>query len=78
MDVTQKRSRRAAAGGSLGEMIEFRGLIALTFAIFLVIEIVSRLLPRRLFPSDGSAARGSVFAAARAAAYRTVPQAFMG
>lgn len=78
MDIAQTRSRRAAGGGRGGEMIEFRGLIALTFAIFLVIEIVSRLISRLMPRRPDAAARGSVFAEARAAAYRTVPLAFMG
>ncbi len=57
---------------------EFRVLIMVSFAIFLVIAVVSRLLPPRwrVF-APAAEGRRSVFQEARTAAYTTIPFAFM-
>lgn len=69
-----RRRPHAASSGRRGEAIEFRALFLASFAVLLVIETASRLVPRL----GAVAARRSIFEEARAAAYRIVPLAFMG
>jgi hypothetical protein len=69
MSLAHVQARRAPT-------LEYRLLVALSFAIFLVVELVSRLVPRAWLGQSGE--RGSVFREARAAARRTVPLVFMG
>jgi len=58
---------------------QYRRLYALCFAVFLIVALVSRLLPRRLRPLAGRGApRRSIVAEASAAANAAVPFAFMG
>jgi hypothetical protein len=69
MSLTHAHARRAPT-------LEYRLLVALSFAIFLVVEAASRLVPRAWLGRSGE--RASVFREARAAARRTVPLVFMG
>ena len=56
-----------------GEEREFLVILILAYPFFFVAALIARLLPAR----DGALyQRGSVFAEARAAAYRTIPYAF--
>lgn len=58
---------------------EYRLLMAVGFAVFLLAAVVIRLLPRRLRPAGAPGSeRGSVVAAAREAAGASIPFAFMG
>jgi hypothetical protein len=60
------------------EKKEFRRLVGVTFVFFLIIALVSRLLPRAWRPLSSSAGRPeSVYAEAKRAAYTVVPFAFM-
>ena len=71
----------ASIGGlARDESREFRRLVGLAFAFFLVIAAFSRLLPRawRPFASSSALQKGeSVWAEARRAAYTVIPFAFM-
>lgn len=60
------------------EAREFRVALRLGFAVFLILALVSRLLPQRwrLLPGTGGAGR-SVVAEAREAANTVIPLAFM-
>jgi hypothetical protein len=60
-----------------GESFEYRLLMAVSFTIFLIAAIVSRVLPTRQRVVPG-AQRRSVIDEARAAAETCVPFAFMG
>lgn len=56
--------------------VEFSLYFALLFPIFLLVALVSRLLPRRMRPFGPE--RRSVIGDARAAAYTVLPFVFMG
>jgi hypothetical protein len=56
--------------------LEYRLLVALAVAIFLVVEVLARFVPRAWLGRTGP--RGSVLREARAAADRTIPLVFMG
>ena len=55
---------------------DFRLIFLLTYAIFLVGAAAGRLLPRRRTTAFAAARPRSIFAEARASAYRTIPYAF--
>ena len=58
--------------------LEFRLLIWVAFTVFLVAIAFSRLLPSSVRPRIGGDGKGkSIFAAARTAAYSSIPFAFM-
>ena len=58
--------------------LEFSLLMWLTFAVFLVAIALTRLIPRAARPRVGGHDEGkSIFAAARAATYNSIPFAFM-
>lgn len=65
-----------AAGRAPRESREFRALYAATFALFLPVALVSRMLPRRWRPF-AAPGRRSIVAEARAAAGTVVPFVFM-
>mgnify|MGYP006297995067 CR=1 FL=1 len=56
---------------------QYRRMFVLCFSVFLVVALVSRLLPRRMRPLQGTGERRSVIAEARAAANAAVPFVFM-
>ena len=60
------------------DALEFRLLYAALFPVFLAIESVSRMSPRRVASDVSTAKRGSVWEEAKAATCRAVPLAFMG
>jgi hypothetical protein len=58
--------------------IEFSLLMWLAFAVFFVAIAVTRLIPRAARPRVGGHDEGkSIFAAAKAATYNSIPFAFM-
>ncbi|WP_421694606.1 hypothetical protein [Aestuariivirga sp.] len=58
--------------------LEFSFLMWLAFAVFLVAITITRLVPRSLRPRVGGHDDGkSIFAAAKAATYNSIPFAFM-
>jgi hypothetical protein len=58
--------------------IEFSLLMWLAFAVFFVAIAVTRIIPRSLRPRVGGHDEGkSIFAAAKAATYNSIPFAFM-
>lgn len=58
---------------------EFRLIFAATFALFLILALIGRLMPRDRRPLGAAAGPArSVWGEARAAAYATIPFAFMG
>jgi hypothetical protein len=66
-----------ASGGDRTQS-EFRLVFAVAFTIFFVAIALSRLLPRRFrFTVSGHAEERSIAAAARHAAYNSIPFAFM-
>jgi hypothetical protein len=70
--------KRASQRRSL-ERIEMRLLVAVTYPLFLVVAIASRLgLRRSSFNSVVSTRSRSVFAEARETAEATIPSAFLG
>lgn len=60
------------------DAVEFRLLYAALFPVFLVVESVSRMSPRRAAPEISATKQGSVWEEAKAATCRAVPLAFMG
>ncbi len=66
------------AGKHDGGKLEFSLLMWLAFAVFFVAIAVTRLLPRGARPRVGGHDDGkSIFAAAKAATYNSIPFAFM-
>ena len=66
------------AGKDTGGKIEFNLLMWLTFAVFFVAIAITRLMPRGARPKVGGHDEGkSIFAAAKAATYNSIPFAFM-
>ena len=62
-----------------GEVSEFRLIFMVSFAIFLLVAVVERVLPSSWRSHAGAADGGkSIFGEARAAARTFVPLAFMG
>ncbi|MCA3573348.1 MAG: hypothetical protein IOC86_05475 [Aestuariivirga sp.] len=58
--------------------IEFSLLMWLAFAVFFVAIAITRLIPRSLRPRVGGHDEGkSIFQAAKAATYNSIPFAFM-
>ncbi|WP_349367632.1 hypothetical protein [Salinarimonas sp.] len=71
-------ARREILAARKGDALEYRLILAGLLPVFLVIEVASRLAPRRRGPDAPTARRGSVWEEAKAAACRAVPLAFMG
>ncbi len=72
-------SSSAPARARRGEVSEFRLIFMVSFAIFLLVALVERILPPSWRPHvlpPGSSK--SIFGEARAAAHTFVPLAFMG
>jgi hypothetical protein len=77
MHAAEKRAMRH--GHKPSDRWEFHALVALTYPLFLLVALASRLSPRRpRFLPTSVGGRRSVFAEARAAAHTTLPFAFMG
>lgn len=73
------RSSSPASRPRRGEVGEFRLIFMISFAIFLMVAVIERVLPsswrsHALGPDGGK----SIFGEARAAAHTFVPFAFMG
>jgi hypothetical protein len=72
-------ARREVLAARKGDALEYRLILASLLPVFLVIEVASRLAPRRRATgASATASRGSVWEEAKAAACRAVPLAFMG
>ncbi|WP_029031397.1 hypothetical protein [Salinarimonas rosea] len=71
-------ARREVLAARKGDALEYRLILAGLLPVFLVIEVVSRLVPRGAAAQGGTARRGPVWEEAKAAACRAVPLAFMG
>lgn len=71
-------ARREVLAARKGDALEYRLILAGLLPVFLVIEVVSRLIPRRHATDAPAMRRGSVREEAKAAACRAVPLAFMG
>ncbi|GGK46679.1 hypothetical protein [Salinarimonas ramus] len=69
-------ARRAVLAARKGDALEYRLILAGIIPFFLVLEVASRLVPRRRAASETKP--GSVWEEAKAAACRAVPLAFMG
>lgn len=79
LDPASVRTRREVLAARKGDALEYRLIMAGLVPVFLVIEVVSRLVPRRRAPDvPTTTSRGSVWEEAKAAACRAVPLAFMG
>jgi len=78
--MTDRQTRKSACARlHRQDEWEYRVLMAVGFAVFLLAAVMVRLLPRRWRPAGAPGAqRGSVIAAAREAAGATIPFAFMG
>jgi hypothetical protein len=78
MLLRESLNRRAFPPPADHERKEFQRLFRLTFVFFLLIAVVSRLLPRAWRPLASSVgAQESAFDEARRAAYTVVPFVFM-
>jgi hypothetical protein len=77
--VPMSRSSSAALRPRRGETSEFRLIFMVSFAIFLMVAVIERVLPSswrsHALGHDGGK---SIFGEARAAAHTFVPFAFMG
>ena len=77
--MTQLARRMTAVRSREGERRAYLALYALTFGLFLLVALLSRLLPRQLRPlASASGQRRSVIAEAQSAASATIGYAFMG
>jgi hypothetical protein len=71
-------ARREVLAARKGDALEYRLILAGLLPVFLVIEVASRLFPRRDADAGRTTKRGSIWEEAKAAACRAVPLAFMG
>ncbi|MGJ3263225.1 MAG: hypothetical protein ACFE0R_08310 [Salinarimonas sp.] len=71
-------ARREVLAARKGDALEYRLILAGLLPVFLVIEVVSRLVPHAGTAGTSTVKRGSVWEEAKAAACRAVPLAFMG
>ena len=73
------RSSNAPSRARRGEVSEFRLIFMVSFAIFLMVAVIERVLPSSWRSSAfGPDSGKSIFGEARAAARTFVPFAFMG
>ncbi len=72
-------SSSASSRPRRGEVSEFRLIFMVSFAIFLMVAVIERVLPSSWrSPALGLDGGKSIFGEARAAAHTFVPFAFMG
>lgn len=74
--VYAMKARSSSPRPRRGEEGQYRFLMAVSFAVFLIGALLARLVPARWRKSQGREQR-SVIAEARAAAQTTIPFAFM-